>query len=428
MRAVDMIAIKRDGGRHEKADLAAFLGAYLRDEVGDEQVAAWLMAVVLRGMDDAETLALTEVLAESGERVDLSSLGPRTADKHSTGGVGDKTTLVTAPIMSAAGLVVAKLSGRGLGHTGGTIDKLESIPGLRTDLSTREFLELAARTGLVVAAQTSQLAPADGRLYALRDVTGTIESIPLIAASVMSKKLAAGANIIVLDVKAGRGAFMRTPDAARRLAELMVAIGRGASRKTTALITAMDRPLGQAVGNSVEIAEAAATLRGEGPGDLRELGLALAGEALFSAGLDSPSARALAALDSGRAYERLAAMVEAQGGDPRALEPGGLEIAEAVPLSSPARGHVQALDALAVGRAALALGAGRSRKSDPVDHAVGLTLLKRPGDPVALGQTLALLHHRNRRGLEEASALVGRAYTIGSEPPLASSPILDRIR
>lgn len=428
MRAVDMIAIKRDGGRHEKADLAAFLGAYLRDEVGDEQVAAWLMAVVLRGMDDAETLALTEVLAESGERVDLSSLGPRTADKHSTGGVGDKTTLVTAPIMSAAGLVVAKLSGRGLGHTGGTIDKLESIPGLRTDLSTREFLELAARTGLVVAAQTSQLAPADGRLYALRDVTGTIESIPLIAASVMSKKLAAGANIIVLDVKAGRGAFMRTPDAARRLAELMVAIGRGAGRKTTALITAMDRPLGQAVGNSVEIAEAAATLRGEGPGDLRELGLALAGEALFSAGLDSPSARALAALDSGRAYERLAAMVEAQGGDPRALEPGGLEIAEAVPLSSPARGHVQALDALAVGRAALALGAGRSRKSDPVDHAVGLTLLKRPGDPVALGQTLALLHHRNRRGLEEASALVGRAYTIGSEPPLASSPILDRIR
>jgi len=428
MRAVDMIAVKRDGGRHEKADLTAFLGAYLRGEVGDEQVAAWLMAVVLRGMDDAETLALTEVLAESGDQVDLSSLGPKTADKHSTGGVGDKTTLVAAPIMSAAGLVVAKLSGRGLGHTGGTIDKLESIPGLRTDLSTREFLNLAARTGLVVAAQTSQLAPADGRLYALRDVTGTIESIPLIAASVMSKKLAAGANLIVLDVKAGRGAFMRTPDAARRLAGLMVAIGRGAGRKTTALITGMDQPLGNAVGNAVEVAEAVATLRGEGPGDLRELGLALAGEALSSAGLESPLVRARAALDSGRAYERLTAMVEAQGGDPRALEPGGLEVAEAVPLGSPTNGYVQALDALAVGWAALLLGAGRSRKSDHVDHAVGVTLLRRPGDLVKRGETMALLHHRNRRGLDQASALVSKAYSIGSEPPPASSPILDRIR
>ena len=427
MRAVDIIAAKRDGGRHDKRDLTAFLGAYLRGEVADEQVAAWLMAVVWRGMDAAETLALTEVLAESGELVDLSGLGPKTADKHSTGGVGDKTTLVTGPIMSAAGLVVAKMSGRGLGHTGGTIDKLESIPGLRTVLATPDFLDQAARTGLVIAAQSPSLAPADGRLYALRDVTGTIESIPLIAASVMSKKLAAGARVIVLDVKAGAGAFMRTPADARRLARVMVAIGIGAGRKTTALLTDMDCPLGRAVGNAIEVAEAAATLRGEGPADLRELALALAAEALASAGDADPHAVALAALDSGRAYERLAAMVEAQGGDPRALEPGGLEVAPATPLAAPAAGHVQAVDAHAVGRAALALGAGRARKSDSVDHAVGVTLTRRPGEAVARGEPLALLHHRGGRGLEEATAELLAAFAIGTEPPPPARLVIDRV-
>ena len=388
--------------------------------VPDYQMAAWLMAVYFRGMTAAETAELTLAMAHSGEVLDLAGLG-KTVDKHSSGGVGDKTTLVVAPILAAAGLVVAKMSGRGLAHTGGTIDKLESIPGWRAELSDEEFLRQAREVGLVIAGQSKNLAPADGKMYALRDVTGTVPSIPLIASSIMSKKLAAGARIVTLDVKVGRGAFMKDLAHARELARLMVSIGRHAGREVRAVLSQMDEPLGRAVGNAIEVREAIATLRGEGPDDLTELSLALAREALEAAGEDP--ARAEEVWKSGAALEKLRAFVAAQGGDARVVdEPERLELAPDVyELRAEASGVVTELDAYRVGLAVLRLGGGRERKGDAIDHGVGVRLAKKVGDRVAEGDILATVFHRAGRGLEESSQRLKEAYRIGqraSVPPL----------
>ncbi len=419
MHAVDFIEKKRDGGEHGADELRAWVRAYVAGEIPDYQMAAWLMAVYFRGMTPRETAELTLAMAHSGEVLDLSSLGRKTVDKHSSGGVGDKTTLVVAPILAAAGLVVAKMSGRGLAHTGGTIDKLESIPGWRAELSDEEFLRQAREVGLVIAGQSKNLAPADGKMYALRDVTGTVPSIPLIASSIMSKKLAAGAQIVTLDVKVGRGAFMKSVGEARELARLMVEIGRHAGRDVRAVLSQMDQPLGRAVGNAIEVREAIATLRGEGPDDLTELSLALAREALEAAGEDP--ARAEEAWRSGAALAKLRAFVAAQGGDARVVdEPERLELAPGVfELAAEVDGVVAELDAYKVGLAALRLGGGRERKGDAIDHGVGVRLEKKIGEPVAAGEVLARLYHRDGRGLEEARALMGSAYRIGraAEPP-----------
>ncbi|WP_456412054.1 thymidine phosphorylase [Oceanithermus sp.] len=399
-------------------ELQEWIAAYVEERIPDYQMAAWLMAVYFRGMTPHETAELTLAMAHSGEVLDLSGLG-KTVDKHSSGGVGDKTTLVVAPILAAAGLVVAKMSGRGLAHTGGTIDKLESIPGWRAELSDEEFMRQAREVGLVIAGQSKNLAPADGKMYALRDVTGTVPSIPLIASSIMSKKLAAGARIVTLDVKVGKGAFMKDLEHARELARLMVEIGRHAGREVRAVLSQMDQPLGRAVGNAIEVREAIATLRGEGPDDLTELSLALAREALEAAGEDP--ARAEEVWKSGAALDKLRAFVAAQGGDARVVdEPERLGLAPDVfELRAEAAGVVAELDAYKVGLAALRLGGGRERKGDAIDHGVGVRLEKKIGEPVVAGEVLARLYHRDRRGLEEARALMGSAYRIGrvAEPP-----------
>jgi pyrimidine-nucleoside phosphorylase len=410
MNPVRFIQAKRDGLAHAKEEMAAFLLGYLRDEVPDYQVSAWLMAVFFRGLSQEETLWLTEIMAHSGKVLDLSHL-PHPVDKHSSGGVGDKTTLVVAPILAASGCTVAKMSGRGLAHTGGTIDKLESIPGWRGEMTEAEFLERARKVGLVIAAQSQELAPLDGKLYALRDVTATVESLPLIASSIMSKKLAAGARSIVLDVKVGKGAFMKTLEAARALAEAMVAIGKGASRRVRAVLTSMEAPLGQAVGNALEVREAILALKGEGPEDLLQVALTLAEEALKLEGLDPGLARRV--LEEGRALEKFRAFLEAQGGDPRVVEDLSLlPLGEELSLLSQEEGVVQEVDALKVGLAVLALGGGRRKKGEAIDHGVGVHLLKKPGDRVERGEALALVYHRNR-GLEEALGLLGEAFRLG---------------
>ena len=412
MNPVVFIREKREGKKHRREDLEAFLLGYLRDEVPDYQVAAWLMAAFLRGLDAEETLWLTETMARSGKVLDLSGL-PHPVDKHSSGGVGDKVSLVVGPILAASGCTFAKMSGRGLAHTGGTIDKLESVPGWRGEMTEAEFLERARRVGLVIAAQSPDLAPLDGKLYALRDVTATVESVPLIASSIMSKKLAAGARSIVLDVKVGRGAFMKTLEEARLLAKTMVASGQGAGRRVRARPTSMEAPLGRAVGNAIEVREAIGALKGEGPEDLLEVALALAEEALKLEGLDPALARK--ALEGGAALEKFRAFLEAQGGDPRAVEDFSLlPLAEEHPLRAEREGVVQEVDAYKVGLAVLALGGGRKRKGEPIDHGVGVYLLKKPGDRVERGEALALVYHR-RRGLEEALGHLREAYALGEE-------------
>ena len=413
MHPVEFIREKRDGRAHAPEAIRAWIQAVTEDAVPDYQIAAWLMAVYFQGMTREETFALTDAMARSGEVLDLSGLGP-TVDKHSSGGVGDKTSLVVAPILAAGGAVVAKMSGRGLAHTGGTIDKLESIPGFRAELTKEAFFRQAREVGLVIAAQSADLAPADGKLYALRDVTATVESEPLIASSIMSKKLAAGARAIALDVKVGKGAFLKTREEARSLAELMVAIGEAAGRRVAAVLSQMDEPLGRAVGNAIEVREAIATLRGEGPADLTELALALAEEGLRLAGL--PAERARAAFESGAALEKFRAFIAAQGGDPRVVdEPDRLALAPgAVEIRAERGGVVAELDALKVGLAVLRLGGGREKKGDPVDHGVGVYLLKKVGDRVEPGEVLARVYHRER-GLSEALELLKSAYKVGGE-------------
>ncbi|MDI6632496.1 MAG: pyrimidine-nucleoside phosphorylase [Bacillota bacterium] len=422
MQAYAIIKKKRDGERLSPEEISWFIEKYVAGEIPDYQVAAWLMAVYIRGLNAAETVALTEALVRSGQRVDLSDIAGIKVDKHSTGGVGDKTTLVLAPLLAAAGAKVAKVSGRGLGHTGGTIDKLESIPGFKTALGPAEFVSQVNRVGVAVVAQTETVVPADKKLYALRDVTATVDSIPLIAASIMSKKLACGADAIVLDVKTGSGAFVQDPGTARELARLMVDIGKHAGRRVTALITDMDQPLGYAVGNAVEVAEAVETLKGRGPLDLTELCLELGTRMLMLAGLATNAAAARARLEEmlwdGRALAKFKEWVAAQGGDPRVADDPGIlpQAPQKIPVSSPRAGYVVQINALGVGEAARVLGAGRARKEDAVDPAVGVVLAAKVGTEVEAGEPLAYVLARDK-GADEARQLVATAYTIAARPP-----------
>jgi pyrimidine-nucleoside phosphorylase len=434
-RAVDLIAHKRDGGRHPPADVRWLVEAYLRGDVAEEQMAAWLMAVCLRGLDDAETAALTLALAGSGRQLSFRDAPFPVVDKHSTGGVGDKTTLVLAPMLAAAGVAVAKMSGRGLGHSGGTVDKLEAIPGVRPALDAADFVRGVLDHRLVIAAQSADLAPGDGRLYALRDVTATVESVPLIASSVMSKKIATGANAVVLDVKVGSGAFMKDLAAARALAGAMVALGRLVDLPAVAVITAMGEPLGRAVGNALEVREAVETLQGAGPPDLLELCLVLGAEALVAAAaapsVDVARERLAATVAAGTALEALLGLVERLGGERQSLlRPGGLPAAPfTIPVPSPGPGYVQKVDALVCGQVSVALGAGRARKEDPVDHAVGLLLHRRSGDAVEAGQPLATIH--SREPLSVDSELVRRlqtAFLIAGAPVPAAPLVVEIVR
>ncbi|WP_298820454.1 pyrimidine-nucleoside phosphorylase [Chloroflexus sp.] len=432
MRMVEIIAAKRDGRALTTAEIEWVVKGYAAGEIPDYQMAALAMAIVWRGMDDRETADLTLAMARSGDMLDLHDVAPLTVDKHSTGGVGDKTTLVLAPLVAAVGLPVAKMSGRGLGFSGGTIDKLESIPGFRTALSVEQFRRAVQEVGLVVAAQSGDLAPADKKLYALRDVTATVESIPLIAASVMSKKLAAGADCIVLDVKYGRGAFMHTLDDARQLAQKMVAIGRHAGRKVAAVLSSMQQPLGFAVGNALEVREAVAALRGSGPSDLVELCLILGSELVRLAGLRerSDDARALleTALRSGAAWEKFRAMVVYQSGDPEAIEDLDRLPTAPVQVDLPATedGFIAAIDGQALGLAVNALGGGRARKDDAIDHSVGLVLRAKVGAKVAAGDPLLTIHAARQSDVEMVAERLRNAYTMSETPP-APLPLVEEI-
>ena len=431
----EILAHKRDGAELSRAEIDRVIEGATTGTIPDYQLAALLMAIFCRGLSPRETADLTLAMVASGAEVDLSSLPGPTVDKHSTGGVGDKTTLVLGPLLAAAGLTVAKMSGRGLGHTGGTLDKLESIPGMRTDLGPVRMIEQARAIGLAVVAQSSELAPADGVLYALRDVTATVESIPLIASSIMSKKLAAGAQSIVLDVKTGAGAFMRAPDDAFALAHAMVEIGSRAGRRMVAVITGMEQPLGLAVGNALEVAEALETLRGGGPDDLRRLCLILGGELLVLAGQDSDpdagAARLAALLDDGSALERFRRFVAAQGGDPRVADAPD-ELLPRAPLSldlpSPSAGYVAAIDALAIGEAARQLGAGRQRKGDPIDPAAGLILRAKVGDYLAAGAAWATLFASDPARLAAGAARLDVALRLGVSIPALPRSIYGTVR
>ncbi len=399
----------------------------------DYQIAALLMAVVLKGMNAEETAWLTDAMARSGSRFDLSRLPGRKVDKHSTGGVGDKTSLILAPLAAACGVVVPMMSGRGLGHTGGTLDKLEAIPGFRVDWPAAEIVAALADVGCVIVGQTRDVAPADRRLYRLRDVTATVESIPLITASIMSKKLAEGIDGLVLDVKVGRGAFMKEEEDARRLASSMVQAGRLAGVRTEALLTRMDAPLGRAVGNALEVIEAIETLRGEGPRDLTRLSVLLAARMVHNAGLaaDADGAETLVrqALESGAGLERFRRMVERQGGDPTFVDdPARFDLAAGrEQVRAPRAGYVTALDALLVGRAAAALGAGRATAEDAVDHGVGVRVLVSLGALVRAGEPVFELYHRDGRGLADAAALALSAIELGGAPPAPLSLVVGEI-
>jgi pyrimidine-nucleoside phosphorylase len=430
MRVVDLINKKRLGESLSADEINFIIAGFTAGEVPDYQMAAWLMAVVFRGMDRRETTDLTLAMAHSGSMLDLSGLGQVVADKHSTGGVGDKTTLVVAPLVASTGLAVGKMSGRGLGFSGGTLDKLESIPGFRASLSQEEFIDQIRRIGLVVASQTGELAPADGKMYALRDVTGTVESIPLIASSVMSKKIAAGAGVIVLDVKVGRGAFMKTEEDGVALATTMVEIGHGVGRKVSAVISGMDQPLGNAVGNALEVREAIDTLRRQGPADFLNLCLAVASQMMVVAGrcADAQEAKGqlLARLFSGDAMAKFRQWITAQGGDPTVVDnPALLPKASMVEeVTSPQAGFVAAIDAESLGLAVVGLGGGRARKGDPVDPAVGLVLKAKVGDRVQVGTPLVAVHANDAARMAEARDRVAAAYRFGTVPPIKPRLIL----
>ncbi len=426
--AVDLIRRKRDGAALPAAEIAALVAAYTAGAIPDYQMAAFLMAVLWRGMDAAETVALTLAMARSGRELHIRERIAPVADKHSTGGVGDKVTLVVAPLVAACGLPVAKMSGRGLGHTGGTIDKLEAISGLRTELASEEFVAQLEREGLVIAAQSGDLAPADGKMYALRDVTATVDSIPLIAASIMSKKLAIGTSHLLLDVKVGTGAFMKRIADARRLAETMVAIGEDAGVRTVALLSAMDQPLGRAVGNALEIVETVELLLGGGPADLRELCLHEVATLLAMAGLVADEAegeaRAREALHSGAGLAKLRAVVAAQGGDVAQIDdPARLPQAPwRAMVEAPRAGYIAAIDAEQVGRASVRLGAGRTRKGDTIDPAVGFVLQAKVSAHVEEGQPLVEIHARSKAAAARIRDQLLGAYTWSDErvapPPL----------
>ncbi len=422
MRMTDILERTRDGSGLSREQIEWLVRGVTDGGIPDYQISAWLMAVYFRGMSDGELAVLTDAMARSGDRLDLSSLGGRTVDKHSTGGVGDKTTLVVAPLVAACGGIVAKMSGRGLGFTGGTVDKLESIPGFRTELSSDEFLALSAKHGLCVVGQSGNLAPADKKLYALRDVTATVDSIPLIASSIMSKKLAAGARSIVLDVKVGSGSFMKNIEAAKELAAKMTAVGRAAERRMGAVLTNMDAPLGQAVGNALEVAEAVRVLAGEGPADLTEVCLALAGEMLHLAvGIDRDAAaqRCKAAIADGSAMCKLCEMVTAQGGDASYIErPEKFRRAKRIhTVRATQDGWLSHMDADKIGRASSVLGAGREKKGEPIDHSAGILLRKKTGDWAACGETLCELHTNDEARLPEAQEIFLSALAFSEDRP-----------
>jgi pyrimidine-nucleoside phosphorylase len=432
VRTVELVERKRDGGRLTAAEIAFLVDGYTKGEIPDYQMAAFCMAVVWRGMDMRETADLTAAMVATGERLDLRRFG-RVVDKHSTGGVGDKTTLVVAPLVAACGLPVAKMSGRGLGFSGGTLDKLESIAHYRVDLSTEEFLGQLGRIGIVLTGQTADLAPADGKLYALRDTTGTVPAIPLIASSIMSKKIAAGANAVVLDVKVGSGAFMKTLAEARLLARTMVAIGKAHGLEVTCELTDMDQPLGRAVGNSLEVAEAIATLRGEGPPDLVALGRLAGAEMLLLGGKARDRASALRRIDralaDGSGLAKLRALVVAQGGDPRMVDdPGRLPRAPHVEILHATRtAYVRRIAADAVGIASVRLGAGREKKCDPIDHRTGIVLHAKIGARVARGAAFAEVHHAGWPADAAAIEQVRHAFTWSSRPVARPKLVLGRV-
>jgi pyrimidine-nucleoside phosphorylase len=435
VHAYETIKAKRDGRALPADEIRALVDGYVRGDVPDYQMAAFCMAVFFRGMSEPETAALTDAMLRSGDVLDLSDIAGVKVDKHSTGGVGDKVSLALAPIAAACGVVVPMISGRGLGHTGGTLDKLEAIPGFQVRLSVERFREVLARTGACLVGQTERLAPADRRLYALRDVTATVESIPLIASSIMSKKLAEGIDALVLDVKVGSGAFMKRVEDAEKLARALVGIGRGMGKKVVALLTSMDQPLGRAVGNALEVKEAVELLHDEGPPDLRQVTFELAAEMIVVAGraptLDAARQQVRAVVGDGRAFLKLCQIVEAQGGDPDSLADltllpaakGTLEVL------APVNGNVQAIDAEAIGLAAVALGAGRARLEDPVDHGVGLLVHRKVGDVVQAGEPLCTVHYgdKGREAPEAVADRVLRAYQIGEHPLPPELLIISRI-
>ena len=421
MRAVDIIARKRDGHDLTRDEINFIIRGYTNGEVADYQMSALLMAIYLRGMTTEETLALTEAMLHSGEIVDFSDLGRPRVDKHSTGGVGDKTSLVIAPVVAAAGVLVPMISGRALAHSGGTLDKLESIPGFRTDLSLAEFRATLEEVGAALIGQSIEIAPADKKLYALRDVTATVACRPLMAASIMSKKLAEGASGLVLDVKTGSGAFLKKEEDARELARIMISIARGLNKECIVMITDMNQPLGRAVGNSIELIEAFETLKGRGPDDFNTLCRELSAEMLVmgNAAPDTDRGRELydEVIASGAGVKKMRAIIQAQGGDPRVVDDYGLlpRAAHQLELLAPEAGYVQAIDTEAIGHASMLLGAGRARLETAIDLGVGLTVHARIGDKLQRDSPLATIHFNDAARAEEAASDVRDAYTMGRE-------------
>lgn len=432
MRMYDIIKNKRDGGKLSKEEIDFFVKGYTAGEIPDYQASALCMAIYFRGMDDEETTNLTLAIAASGDKVDLSGINGVKVDKHSTGGVGDKTSLIIAPIVASYGVKVAKMSGRGLGHTGGTIDKLEAIDGYQTSIDKKEFFRIVNEVGVSIIGQSGNLAPADKKLYALRDVTATVDSLPLIVSSIMGKKLAAGADCILLDVKTGSGGFMKTLEDSTKLAKSMVEIGHLAGKKVIALITDMDVPLGKAIGNSLEVIEAVETLRGEGPEDLTEICIDIAANMLYMAGkgtVKECEALAKKAIADGSAFQTLVKMVHAQGGNEKLLLDTSLfkKAAYDYEVKAPKTGYIEHVDTESYGMASLALGAGRAKKEDPIDYSAGITLEKKTGDFVKEGDVIAVLHTNKPESVKEAEERILKATEISSEPVEKKPIILGRI-
>lgn len=432
MLMYDLIVKKKRGQSLTEDEIDFLARGYLSGEIPDYQMSSFLMAAVLKGMDEEETVALTRAIEESGDRIDLSHLGSQTVDKHSTGGVGDKTTLILAPIVAAAGARVAKMSGRGLGHTGGTVDKLESFPGFSTSLSAEAFDRQVSEIGLAVTGQSGNLAPLDKKLYALRDVTATVDSLPLIASSIMGKKLASGARSIVLDVKYGSGSFMKSAEDAKALAEAMVKIGKSRGRRVSALITSMESPLGRCVGNILEVKEAIAFLKGDAPEDLYRVCIALATEMVHLAlCIEHKEAerRCLEVLRSGEALDKLCAMISAQGGDAAFVRNPSLfpEAKYQIAVKAPFNGYIAAMDSEVIGGVCVTLGGGRSKKEDSIDYTAGIEVLKKTGDRVRAGDTVAILHTRKEDARFDAVSRYLSALTPSHEPPEAARLIYGKI-
>ena len=432
MRAVDLIRKKRDSGEHSREEIDFLISAYTRGEIPDYQIAAWLMAVWIRGLSRAETKALTEAMLHSGEVLDLSNLASRKVDKHSTGGVGDKTSLILAPIVAAGGLTVPMISGRGLGHTGGTLDKLEAIPGFNTNLSLKEFHRVLGECGMALIGQTSEIAPADKKIYALRDATSTVENIGLICASIMSKKMAEGLDALVLDVKTGSGAFMQKEHDAVQLAEIMVATGKSMGKKVVALITAMDEPLGRAAGHSNEVLECIDVLQSRGPADVRDLSIELSAWMFYLGGktsdVDEGRTLARAMITSGTALQKFRDCIRLQGGDERVIDDAKLlpRATSSTVVVSPASGYIIATNCQQFGIALAMIGGGREKKEDRIDHGAGLEFHKRIGEQIEKGEPLATIHYNSGAKLAEAQRLVADSFVIGKEPAVAK-PLIRRV-